>query len=52
MTKHLGIIDYLAWVLQREIFISRIENPPSVLEYIYNQILLPKILCISLEMQE
>lgn len=32
---------------ERYVFISRIENPPSLLEYIYDQILLPKILCIS-----
>src|SRR5688572_15590416 len=32
---------------ERYFFISRIENPPSVLEYIHDQILLPKILCIS-----
>jgi hypothetical protein len=32
---------------ERYVFRSRIENPPSVLEYIYDQILLPKILCIS-----
>uniref|UniRef100_A0A0A8Y3X6 PsaJ n=1 Tax=Arundo donax TaxID=35708 RepID=A0A0A8Y3X6_ARUDO len=30
---------------ERYVFISRIENPPSLLEYIYDQILLP--VCIS-----